>query len=246
MPKPKLKRPVPQPAVADDPGARGRELLALLAKLTADIARQVKLTREHWRAFGEVLQFGKRQHRGNVAYSEWVRANRLDRGVAGRTATRSDALWLHENWSAVLQHCKTDSPHPSDIRQWCREAGFDWARPDDWVQRQWKRQERKKRSRTFLKQRSKFRKAAWTERRKREVRIKDGPAEDWQRRRALMPDEVHQAALDLSFAARGLARTAQLVWEDAELRASDVADLRKYNEQAQQALAVLLADRAPQ
>jgi hypothetical protein len=52
----------------------------------------------------------------------------LDTGLAKSAVTRSDAMWLAENWKRVLRRLNTLTNHrPDHIRQECRDAGLEWA-----------------------------------------------------------------------------------------------------------------------
>jgi hypothetical protein len=49
-----------------------------------------------------------------------------DTGLAKSRGVRSDAMWLAENWTTVAAvHSKNH--HPIQIRQECRDAGYEWA-----------------------------------------------------------------------------------------------------------------------
>jgi hypothetical protein len=75
--------------------------------------------RQLWREVGEALLVGRREHRADRAFAQWVRENGfedMDRRV------RADAMWLAENWSEVSTAWTPDLTHPTHMRAAHREA----------------------------------------------------------------------------------------------------------------------------
>lgn len=48
-------------------------------------------------------------------------------GSSSLAATRSDAIWLFQNWSNVSGAYIGNHHNPTHIRKDCRKAGFEWA-----------------------------------------------------------------------------------------------------------------------
>jgi hypothetical protein len=120
---------VTQAAVQEKPdpnAADARKALARIGTLTAQIDRalnQIPLCREAWCEYGNALRAGRTQRASNKAFGDWVKANKLDTGLASSPVVRSDAMWLAENWDAVLSTLKTTHNHrPDHLRQEYRRA----------------------------------------------------------------------------------------------------------------------------
>lgn len=68
--------------------------------------------RENWRMVGEALLVGRRMHKADRAFGQWCK----DEGFDMDASTRSNAMWLVENWGG-LQQLQTSESHPTGIRQ---------------------------------------------------------------------------------------------------------------------------------
>lgn len=72
--------------------------------------------RELWRDVGEALLVGRRMHKSNQAFSQWLK----ETGFAEiQPATRADAMW----WAESYDDHKTppDITHPTNLRRWFNE-----------------------------------------------------------------------------------------------------------------------------
>ena len=69
--------------------------------------------RELWREVGEALLVGRKQNKSDKLFGQWIKAHGFD--DIERT-TRSHAMWMAENWSAV-ERLHTSESHPKNIRE---------------------------------------------------------------------------------------------------------------------------------
>lgn len=90
------------------------------------IKDRARMDRDDWKLVGEALLIGRRLHPGKKndrAFGQWCREHGF--GDMHRN-TRTDAMWLAENWDAVwacaLAECTSDLSNPQHIRQAYREA----------------------------------------------------------------------------------------------------------------------------
>lgn len=73
--------------------------------------------RENWRMVGEALLVGRRMYPSNQAFGKWCK----DEGFDMDASTRSNAMWVAENFS-VSQQLQNKESHPTGIRQAYNEA----------------------------------------------------------------------------------------------------------------------------
>jgi len=74
--------------------------------------------RELWREVGEALLVGRRMHKADQKFSQWCK----EQGFEDlKPNTRTNAMWLAENWATVTVDLPPDLTHPENIRQWARE-----------------------------------------------------------------------------------------------------------------------------
>lgn len=74
--------------------------------------------RELWREVGEALLVGRRMHKSDKLFGQWIKEQGFDDMPS---TTRKDALWLASNWSLLDNGCPVDASHPTRIRQWFNE-----------------------------------------------------------------------------------------------------------------------------
>ncbi len=74
--------------------------------------------RVSWRLIGEALRYGRSLHKADRAFAQWVKDHGFD-DIHART--RSDAMWLAENWSDVTSDLPGDLTHPRNIREWFKD-----------------------------------------------------------------------------------------------------------------------------
>lgn len=75
--------------------------------------------RQLWREVGEALLYGRRLNKADRAFSAWC----AEHGFGDmKPSTRSNALWLAENWIVATTNLPTDLTHPDNIRQAHRET----------------------------------------------------------------------------------------------------------------------------
>lgn len=73
--------------------------------------------RELWREVGEALLVGRRLHKSNQAFGQWLKDHGFD---DIKTNTRADAMWFAESY-AVLRSPDNELTHPTNIRKWFNE-----------------------------------------------------------------------------------------------------------------------------
>lgn len=81
--------------------------------------------REAWRDIGEALLVGRKLHKSNKLFGQWVK----DHGFGDmHMQDRHGAMWLAENWSAVLTRCEDKTlAHPRRIREFLmNEPEVNW------------------------------------------------------------------------------------------------------------------------
>jgi hypothetical protein len=75
--------------------------------------------RQLWREVGEALLVGRREHRADRAFAQWVRENGFD-DVSRHH--RADSMWLAQNWVEVCgEHTPAGLANPSELRRWFNE-----------------------------------------------------------------------------------------------------------------------------
>jgi hypothetical protein len=106
---------------------RGRQALHRLNERESTRIVFPKMDREDWREYGEVLFTKRAVTPSDQEYGAWIVAEKLDGEPATDIATRSNAIWLHQNWSSIVGVYTGKQHHPTHIRTECRKAGHEWA-----------------------------------------------------------------------------------------------------------------------
>jgi hypothetical protein len=107
-----------------------RTALTKAEKLSDEIEgapAKVPQCREAWRDYGAALLEQRKLMPSDPQFGQWVKANGLDLGRASNAQTRSDAMWLAENWGQFTSLVNCNQHNPAYIRQACRDAGYEWA-----------------------------------------------------------------------------------------------------------------------
>lgn len=116
-----------------DYAVMAKSALARIQKHTKEIEAAeaaVKLCREDWRDYGAALLAQRQQTPSDKEFGRWIKTNGLDAPPAQDAPVRSDAIWLARNWESALKGFKAAELKvhwPNDIRQACRDAGYEWA-----------------------------------------------------------------------------------------------------------------------
>ena len=99
--------------------SRGRQAWGKI-KLTATEQRQL------WREVGEALLVGRRKHKSDKLFGQWVKENGF--GDMDRF-DRHGAMWLADNWQLVVEHGVPPAiSHPRRIREFLlKEPEVDWS-----------------------------------------------------------------------------------------------------------------------
>jgi hypothetical protein len=77
------------------------------------------MDREDWRLVGEALLIGRRLNPSDKLFGQWCRESGF--GDMDRN-TRTDAIWLAENWTEVVATAPAGCSNPKHLRQAYREA----------------------------------------------------------------------------------------------------------------------------
>ena len=99
-------------------GEQARAILDRIEATTADIEQSITRTKEDWRALGQLLLDIETVLPSPNAQHRWIKAHKLDTGLARHSSVRSHAKWLARNWAA-LKDCKAlgDAYHPTELRR---------------------------------------------------------------------------------------------------------------------------------
>ena len=91
-----------------------------------------RMMREDWRLVGEALLIGRAEclsektgKLNNRRFGEWCQSNGFISGPLARSATRSDAMWLAEEWEKVqpvLRDTQDGANDPTTVRKAYRKA----------------------------------------------------------------------------------------------------------------------------
>ncbi|CAO3355112.1 hypothetical protein [Azospirillum melinis] len=91
-----------------------------------------RMMREDWRLVGEALLIGRAEclsektgKLNNKRFGEWCQSNGFTAGPLARSATRSDAMWLAEEWERVqpvLRDTQDGANDPTTVRKAYRKA----------------------------------------------------------------------------------------------------------------------------
>ena len=74
--------------------------------------------RELWREVGEALLVGRRMHKSDKLFGQWVKEHGFD-DIKPRT--RSAAMWLAETYSAMVADYPPEITHPVALQEWFNE-----------------------------------------------------------------------------------------------------------------------------
>jgi len=74
--------------------------------------------RELWRDIGEALLVGRRLHKSNKLFGQWIKEKGFD---DMRQPARTDAMWLAQLYPTMIVGIPVDITHPENIRRWHRE-----------------------------------------------------------------------------------------------------------------------------
>ena len=74
--------------------------------------------RELWREVGEALLVGRRLHKSDKLFGQWIKAHGFD-DIKPRT--RSAAMWLADTYSAIVADYPAEITRPVALQEWFNE-----------------------------------------------------------------------------------------------------------------------------